>query len=91
MPTDPGEPDHAAFLGLRLRVLESLISAQGKDLLSNAEIDVSNSCVSVMCLIASRGQTTVSEITASLGLSRQLVLQRLALLEAQKFYSQQNR
>lgn len=89
MPIDPSNPAYAAFLGLRLRAVDHVIGVQGKELLSRFDVHAPHLCVSIIRLIALRQSVTVSEISNALGLSRQLVLQRLKLLEAGDFITSQ--
>lgn len=74
----------AAFLGLRLRVIDQLIGDQGRKFLSNNEVRVPAVSISVFCVIAGRKRVNVTEIIDTLRISRQLVLQRLKLLEADR-------
>lgn len=78
---DPTRPDCTAFLGLRLRSLDQIISAQGRHLLELYDVRTPHVCVSMLRFIALYEPTTVTELSEKLSLSRQLVLQRLASLE----------
>ncbi len=78
---DPTEADSAAFLGLRLCVLVQIVGAQGRDLLTASKIETPQVCVSVLRFIALNQPTTVTALSSELRLSRQVILQRLKLLE----------
>lgn len=80
---DPADSNTAAFLGLRLRALDQVVSAQGRELLNAFGAQTPNVCVSVLHFVGLNQPVTVTEIVTVLSISRQVVLQRLKLLEAQ--------
>ncbi len=74
--------NRAAFVGLRLRVVQQLIDQQGREVLRNCEISIPSVCVSVFVQIAQLEKANVTELIDALRLSRQTVLQRLKTLES---------
>ena len=77
----PGDFGAAAFLGLRLRALDQAITAQSKTLLSVLGVETPHPGVATLQFIAVHEPATVTDVIVGTGLSRQLVLQRLNLLE----------
>jgi len=70
-----------AFLAAHLSSLVSVIHELSKDLFREAGIHVDPKCVSVLMAIAENRNASASDIAQSLGISHQLVTQRIKKLE----------